>query len=86
MKSQELDLELPDVTPEGEKDSGGAQIQVLRKQLNRRAKACIRGKKQRSSLNMGLYKNSIILKSGAANLAQPQYINTAHKVIEQKNG
>lgn len=46
----------------------------------------IQGKKQRSSLNMGLYKNSIILKSGAANLAQPQYINTAHKVIEQKNG
>ena len=39
MKSQESDLELPDVTPEGEKDSGGAQIQALRKQLNGRAKA-----------------------------------------------
>lgn len=44
----------------------------------------MREKKHRSSLNTGLWENSIMLKSGAANPAQPQDINTAHKVTEQK--
>lgn len=44
----------------------------------------IQEKKQRSSLNAGLWENSIMLKSGAANPAQPQDINTAHKMTEQK--
>lgn len=44
----------------------------------------IREKKQRSSLNAGLWENSIMLKSGVANPAQPQDINTAHKMTEQK--
>ena len=44
----------------------------------------MREKKHRSSLNTGLWENSITLKSGAANPAQPQDINTAHKVTEQK--
>ena len=85
VKSPESESELPDVTlEEKENDSARAQIQAPRKQANGRVKPDMRGKQHRSSLNTGLWENSIMLKSGAANPAQPQDINTAHKVTEQK--